>query len=173
MWLVIMDDFWHSVPCISSPNRRFGESIELWITSGTLYRVALIRTDVSEKVSSPPSVFLRMIWLHSCITVESLWDQPLHRRIQFMAEEHCPLGCFHRRGQCSSAIKLFVINFQVSITLLTYQYSTRSYIKHNIMETFVFQKRPSGLCLDAIFLPSLVLRSGSFHLKYWKNLRVP
>jgi hypothetical protein len=40
--------------------------------SGT-YRVALARTDVSEKVSSPSSGFLRvMIRFHSLVTVESL-----------------------------------------------------------------------------------------------------
>jgi hypothetical protein len=40
--------------------------------SGTLYRVALVRSDVSEKVSSPYSVFLRVIGFHNCFTVESL-----------------------------------------------------------------------------------------------------
>jgi hypothetical protein len=37
-----------------------------------LYRVALVRSDVSENVSSSSSVFLMVIRFHSCVTVESL-----------------------------------------------------------------------------------------------------
>jgi hypothetical protein len=41
--------------------------------SGTLYRVALVRTEVSENMSPPFSGYLRLIEFHSYVTVESLW----------------------------------------------------------------------------------------------------
>jgi hypothetical protein len=40
--------------------------------SGTLYRVALVRTDVSENALSPSSEFFGVICFHSCVSVESL-----------------------------------------------------------------------------------------------------
>jgi hypothetical protein len=40
--------------------------------SGSLYHVALVRTDVSENISPPSSGFLRVIGAHSCGTVQSL-----------------------------------------------------------------------------------------------------
>jgi hypothetical protein len=40
------------------------------MSSGTLYRVALVRTDVPENISPPSSGFLRVIRLHSLVTVE-------------------------------------------------------------------------------------------------------
>jgi hypothetical protein len=36
------------------------------------YRVALVRTDVSENITPPSSGFLRVLGLHSCVTVETL-----------------------------------------------------------------------------------------------------
>jgi hypothetical protein len=39
------------------------------MSSGTLYRVALVETDVSENLSSPSSGFLKQIGFHNCITV--------------------------------------------------------------------------------------------------------
>jgi hypothetical protein len=40
--------------------------------SGTLYCLALVRTDVSENILPPSSGFLTVIGFHSCVTVESL-----------------------------------------------------------------------------------------------------
>jgi hypothetical protein len=40
--------------------------------SRTLYRVAIVRADVSEDISSTSSGFLRVIGLHSCVTVKLL-----------------------------------------------------------------------------------------------------
>jgi hypothetical protein len=40
--------------------------------SGTLYRIALVRTNVSKNILSPSSGFFRVIGFHSCDTVESL-----------------------------------------------------------------------------------------------------
>jgi hypothetical protein len=40
--------------------------------SGTLYRVPLVRTDVSENIQPPSSGFLRVIGFHKCVAVESL-----------------------------------------------------------------------------------------------------
>jgi hypothetical protein len=37
------------------------------MSSGTLYRVALVKTDVSENVSPPSSGLLRVIGFHSCV----------------------------------------------------------------------------------------------------------
>jgi hypothetical protein len=42
------------------------------MSSGTLCRVAVIRTDVSGNVSRPYAGFFRVIGFHSCVTVESL-----------------------------------------------------------------------------------------------------
>jgi hypothetical protein len=39
---------------------------------GALYRVALVRRDVSENISSPSADFLRVIGFHSFFTVESM-----------------------------------------------------------------------------------------------------
>jgi hypothetical protein len=53
--------------------------------TGTLYRIDLVRTDVSENISALSSWFLRAIGfqLYCGITVV----QPLHRGILFMVEE--------------------------------------------------------------------------------------
>jgi hypothetical protein len=40
--------------------------------SEALYHVALVRTDVSENVSSPSSVFFGITGFHSCVAMESL-----------------------------------------------------------------------------------------------------
>jgi hypothetical protein len=43
--------------------------------SGTWYRVAVVRTDVSDKVSSLSSGFFRVIGFYNCVTVErKLWN---------------------------------------------------------------------------------------------------
>jgi hypothetical protein len=42
------------------------------MSSGTLYRVAQVRTNVSENISSPSSGFLKVITFHSCVIMESL-----------------------------------------------------------------------------------------------------
>jgi hypothetical protein len=57
------------------------------VSSRALYRVALFGTDVSENVLYLSSVVLRLIGLHSCITVET--PLPSH-------EELGPLGCLRR-----------------------------------------------------------------------------
>jgi hypothetical protein len=44
---------------------------QLQMSFVTFYHVALVRTDISEKIS-PSSGFLRVIGPHSCVTVESL-----------------------------------------------------------------------------------------------------
>jgi hypothetical protein len=44
---------------------------ELHMLSGTLHRVSLVRTDVSENTSPLSSVYFRVISFHSCVTVES------------------------------------------------------------------------------------------------------
>jgi hypothetical protein len=48
------------------------------MSSGTLCRVALFRTNVSGNVLSPSSGVHGLIGFHSCITVETLTDH-LHR----------------------------------------------------------------------------------------------
>jgi hypothetical protein len=45
---------------------------QLKMSSGTLYGVALARTDVSENLSSPSSGLFKLIGFHSCIGVETL-----------------------------------------------------------------------------------------------------
>jgi hypothetical protein len=53
---------------------------QLWMLSGNLYREGLVRTDVSETVSSPSSGLLKAIEFHSCVTVQpTTVDQPLQR----------------------------------------------------------------------------------------------
>jgi hypothetical protein len=42
------------------------------MSSGTLYLVAVVRTDISGNITPPSSGFLRVRGLHSCVTVESL-----------------------------------------------------------------------------------------------------
>jgi hypothetical protein len=42
------------------------------MSSGTLYHVAVVRTNVSENISPPSSGFLRVRGFHSCVTMESL-----------------------------------------------------------------------------------------------------
>jgi hypothetical protein len=42
------------------------------MASGALYRVVLVRTDVSENLSSRCSGFLKLIGFHSCIAVQTL-----------------------------------------------------------------------------------------------------
>jgi hypothetical protein len=42
------------------------------MSSGTLYRVVLVRRSISENMSPPSSGLLRLIRLHNCVTVESL-----------------------------------------------------------------------------------------------------
>jgi hypothetical protein len=37
-----------------------------------MYRVALVRTDVSEHILPPSSNFIKVMGFHSCVTVESL-----------------------------------------------------------------------------------------------------
>jgi hypothetical protein len=46
------------------------KTAQLEMLSGTLYRVGLVRTDVSENVSSPSSEYPKLIVFRSCITVE-------------------------------------------------------------------------------------------------------
>jgi hypothetical protein len=41
------------------------------MSSGTLCRVALLRSDVSENLLSPSSGFLKLTGFHSCVTVET------------------------------------------------------------------------------------------------------
>jgi hypothetical protein len=45
---------------------------QLKMLSGTLYSVALVRTDVSDNISPPSSGLLWVIEFHNCLTVESL-----------------------------------------------------------------------------------------------------
>jgi hypothetical protein len=45
---------------------------QLFMSSGTLYRVRQVTFDVSENTSPPSSGFLIVIGPHSCVTVESL-----------------------------------------------------------------------------------------------------
>jgi hypothetical protein len=68
---------------------------QLQMSSGTLYHLVLIRTDVSENISPPSSGFLTVTALDSCVTMESQADQPLHRGILCIVEEHCLLECVH------------------------------------------------------------------------------
>jgi hypothetical protein len=49
-----------------------GTPILLKMPSVTLYRVALVRPDVSENVSSASSGVFRLIDVHSCVIVETL-----------------------------------------------------------------------------------------------------
>jgi hypothetical protein len=51
------------------------------MSSGTLCRVAVVRTYVAENISTPSSWFLRVIGFHCCVTVESLL-------INLSTEEH-------------------------------------------------------------------------------------
>jgi hypothetical protein len=67
---------------------------QLKILSGTLYRVALFRTDVSENTLPPSSGAFRLRGLHSSITVETVTEL-LHSGIQLMFEENCLLECFY------------------------------------------------------------------------------
>jgi hypothetical protein len=39
---------------------------------GTVCHVALVRTDISEDISSPSLGFLSVIGFHSCVTVETI-----------------------------------------------------------------------------------------------------
>jgi hypothetical protein len=55
-----------------------------------MYRVALVRFDVSETISPPSSWFLGVIGFHVCYH-----GITLHRRILLVVEEHYLLGCFH------------------------------------------------------------------------------
>jgi hypothetical protein len=64
------------------------------VPSETLYRVALVRTDVSENVSSPTSGLLRVIPQLCCRGIAV--NQPPHRGTLCRVEEHCLLRCFHK-----------------------------------------------------------------------------
>jgi hypothetical protein len=44
----------------------------LQMPSGKLYRVPVVRTDVSENISLPSSGFFRVIGFHNCVSVEFL-----------------------------------------------------------------------------------------------------
>jgi hypothetical protein len=54
---------------------QFSAQIELYLlvemSSGTLFRVALFGTDVSENVSSTSTGVVRLIGFHGCLTVET------------------------------------------------------------------------------------------------------
>jgi hypothetical protein len=65
------------------------------MSSGTLYHVAVVSTDVLENVSPPPSGFLRVIGPHSYVTVEIPVDYSPHRGLLCKVEERCLRECFH------------------------------------------------------------------------------
>jgi hypothetical protein len=99
---------------IGSKNTVFGvfsRKYQLYMSSGTLYHVALVRTNISENILPPSAGFLGVIAFHSCVTMESLLisfsiDSVLRRYIVLLygeANEQCSMVT-----QCSRSYMVFL-----------------------------------------------------------------
>jgi hypothetical protein len=92
--IVIVPNDPHERQSFSVTNRIL-ENIQLEMLSGTLYRVALVPTDVSENISPLSSGILRVIGFHSCVMVETLLISLIPENYLWSKIIDSSLGCCH------------------------------------------------------------------------------